>query len=76
MKIPANIVYPALEDILMTAIQLAAEELAEAHPQPQGDSIKRWKGYLIQQAVKRQLQMSEEQRFAYARDVICMEETL
>lgn len=73
MKIPSNVVEPSLEDILMTAIQLAAEELAEAYPQPQGDSVGRWKAHLIQQATKKQGQMTEEQRFIYNRDVICKE---
>ena len=69
MKYPSNPVPPDIFDVLGTAIVLAAEELAEAYPlnldNPEIDSVKTWKNYLLQQALKRQDQMTEEQRFAF-----------
>jgi hypothetical protein len=48
---------------------LAAVELAAVYPQdqndPEIDSVATWQKYLIQQAIKKQDQMTEEERFAF-----------
>lgn len=67
----ANPVKPDIWDVMATAVQLAAQELAAVYPQPQvEDSVKHWKCYLLQQAVRLQDQMTEEQRFAYRHNVL------
>jgi len=67
MKYSANPVKPDLYDVLATAVYLAAVELADIHPQSadSDESIEIWKKYLLQQALKKQEQMTEEQRFAF-----------
>jgi hypothetical protein len=66
MNYAANPIKPDLYDVLATAVYLAATELAEVYPQPDTeDSIKKWTGYLLQQAIKKQELMTEEQRFVF-----------
>jgi hypothetical protein len=69
MRYSSNPVPPDICDVLGTAIVLAAEELAKDYPldseNPEIDSVKTWKNYLLQQAKKMQDQMTEEQRFAF-----------
>jgi spore coat polysaccharide biosynthesis protein SpsF (cytidylyltransferase family) len=56
---------PDTLDTLMTAVLLAAEELAKVYPQVEGDSVEIWKKYLLQQALKKQESMSEQERQRY-----------
>lgn len=59
-----NDIKPDTLDVLATAVYLAAQELAEAHPQPNGDSVEIWKKMLLQQAIKMQDNMSPQERAA------------
>jgi hypothetical protein len=69
MEYPSNPVKPDLFDVLATAVYFAAVELAAVYPQnqddPEIDSVATWQKYLIQQAIKKQDQMTEEERFAF-----------
>jgi len=62
-----NPIKPDVFDVLATAVYLAALELAEVLPQAncKSESIEIWKKYLLQQALKKQRQMSEQQRDAF-----------
>jgi len=69
MEYQSNPIKPDLFDVLATAVNLAAVELAAVYPQDQNDreidSVATWQKYLIQQAIKKQDQMTEEERFAF-----------
>ena len=56
-------------DVLGTALVLAATELAQDYPldldNPEIDSVKTWKNYLLQQASKQQAQMTPSERLAF-----------
>ena len=59
---------PELFDVLATAVHLAALELAKVYPQKNASkekSIKIWKAYLIQSALKAQEIMNPSQREAF-----------
>lgn len=58
---------PDILDILMTAVHLAANELAKTHPQGESleSSILIWQKYLIQQAIYKQNSMSEGERILF-----------
>lgn len=56
---------PQIADVLMTAVLLAAEELANIYPQPHGDSVEIWKGYLLQKSLKKQESMTVQERERY-----------
>lgn len=60
---------PELEDVLMTAVHLAATELAKIYPQAEEVelSVKIWQQYLIQQALKTQDRMAPWEREMYRR---------
>ncbi|RUR77059.1 hypothetical protein PCC6912_40180 [Chlorogloeopsis fritschii PCC 6912] len=50
-------------DTLMTAVYIAAQELQEMCPQESG--VEAWKGYLLQQALKVQEDMSPQERVRF-----------
>jgi hypothetical protein len=56
---------PDLYDTLATAVYLAAFELAQVYPQPEGDSVEKWKKYLLQRALLVQQSMTEEERTVF-----------
>ena len=53
---------PEILDTLMTAVLLAAEELSKIYPQPHGDSVEMLKSYLLQKALKKQEDMTVQER--------------
>lgn len=57
-----NNIKPDILDVLCTAVYLAAQELAEVHPQPKGDSVEIWKRMLLKKALKMQDKMTEQER--------------
>lgn len=60
---------PDLFDVLATAVILAADELARVRPQnnddPAIDSSKIWQNYLLQEALRKQQNMTDEERSAF-----------
>jgi hypothetical protein len=58
---------PDVLDTLMTAVHLAATELAQVYPQDESleKSVATWQKYLVQQAIKTQAAMTEGERFMY-----------
>lgn len=56
---------PEIADVLMTAVLLAAEELANVYPQPYSNSTEIWKGYLLKKALTMQENMSLQERIRY-----------
>lgn len=61
---------PELADVLMTAVYFAAQELAEVLPQPGGNSVEIWKGYLLQKSLKHLDAMTEENRERWKREFL------
>jgi hypothetical protein len=72
-----NQVKPDVLDILMTAVHLAATELAQVHPQSESleKSIAIWQQYLVQQAVKKQNSMSGAEGFSFRLTHLLFKET-
>lgn len=72
-----NQVKPDVLDILMTAVHLAAIELAQVHPQSDNPekSVAIWQQYLVQQAAKKQSSMSGAERFLFRLTYLLFKET-